>query len=74
MERIPLMDRVILQVGLAEITSFPTIPIQVSINEYVEIAKYYSTPNSPRYINATLDNISRKLMADHKLIKQQPKK
>ena len=51
MERIPLMDRVILQVGLAEITSFPTIPIQVSINEYVEIAKYYSTPNSPRYIN-----------------------
>ncbi|MBO4661388.1 MAG: transcription antitermination factor NusB [Bacteroidaceae bacterium] len=74
MERIPLMDRVILQVGLAEITSFPTIPIQVSINEYVEIAKYYSTPNSPRYINATLDNISKKLMADHKLIKQQPKK
>lgn len=74
MDRIPLMDRVILQVGLAEITSFPTIPIQVSINEYVEIAKYYSTPNSPRYINATLDNISRKLMADHKLIKQQPKK
>lgn len=74
MERIPLMDRVILQVGLAEITSFPTIPIQVSINEYVEIAKYYSTPNSPRYINATLDNISKKLMADHKLIKQQSKK
>ncbi|MBP3689004.1 MAG: transcription antitermination factor NusB [Bacteroidaceae bacterium] len=74
MERIPLMDRVILQVGLAEITSFPTIPVQVSINEYVEISKYYSTPNSPRYINATLDNISKKLMADHKLIKQQPKK
>ena len=74
MERIPLMDRVILQVGLAEITSFPTIPIQVSINEYVEIAKYYSTPNSPRYINATLDNISKKLMASHKLIKQQSNK
>lgn len=74
MERIPPMDRVILRVGLAEITSFPTIPIQVSINEYVEISKYYSTPNSPRYINATLDNISRKLIADHKLIKQQTKK
>ena len=70
MERIPLMDRVILQVALAEITSFPTIPLSVSINEYIEIAKSYSTPNSARYINATLDNISKKLIAEHKLIKK----
>lgn len=68
-ERVPLMDRVIMQVALAEITSFPSIPLSVSINEYIEIAKSYSTPNSARYINATLDNISKKLIAEHKLIK-----
>lgn len=68
-ERIPLMDRVIMQVALAEITSFPSIPLSVSINEYVEIAKSYSAPNSVRYINATLDNISKGLMANHSLVK-----
>ena len=68
-ERVPLMDRVIMQVALAEITSCPTIPLSVSINEYIEIAKSYSTPNSARYINATLDNISKKLIAEHKLMK-----
>lgn len=68
-ERVPMMDRVIMQVALAEITSFPTIPLSVSINEYIEIAKSYSTPNSARYINATLDNISKQLIADHKLVK-----
>ncbi len=68
-ERVPLMDRVILQVALAEITSFPTIPLSVSINEYIEIAKSYSTPNSARYINATLDNISKTLLAEHKIVK-----
>lgn len=68
-ERVPLMDRVIMQVALAEITSFPTIPLSVSINEYIEIAKSYSTPNSARYINATLDNISKRLISEHKLTK-----
>lgn len=69
-ERVPLMDRIIIQVALAEITSFPTIPLSVSINEYIEIAKSYSTPNSARYVNATLDNISKKLIAEHKLVKK----
>jgi N utilization substance protein B len=68
-DRVPLMDRVIMQVALAEITSFPSIPLSVSINEYIEIAKSYSTPNSARYINATLDGISKRLIADHKLTK-----
>lgn len=68
-ERIPAMDRIIMQVALAEITSFPTIPLSVSINEYIEIAKSYSTPNSARYINATLDSISKRLIAEHKLVK-----
>ena len=68
-ERVPLMDRVIMQVALAEITSFPTIPTAVSINEYIDIAKAYSTPNSGKYVNATLDNISKTLIAERKLVK-----
>lgn len=68
-ERIALMDRIILQLGLAEITAFPNIPLSVSINEYVDIAKMYSTPKSDKYINATLDNIAKKLIEEGKLEK-----
>lgn len=68
-ERVALMDRIIMQIALAEILSFPAIPVSVSINEYVEIAKMYSTPNSGRYVNATLDNIVKKLQRENKLIK-----
>ena len=67
--RIALMDRIILQLGLAEITTFPNIPLSVSINEYVEIAKMYSTPKSAKYINATLDTIAKKLIDEGKLVK-----
>ena len=70
--RIALMDRIILQLGLAEITSFPNIPISVSINEYVEIAKMYGTPKSGKYINATLDTIARTLVEEGKLVKETP--
>ncbi len=68
-KRIALMDRIILQLGLAEITSFPNIPLSVSINEYVDIAKMYSTPKSDKYINATLDAIAKRLMEEGKLTK-----
>ena len=70
-KRIALMDRIILQLGLAEITTFPNIPLSVSINEYVEIAKMYSTPKSDKYINATLDTIAKKLMEEGKLVKEE---
>lgn len=69
--RIALMDRIILQLGLAEITTYPNIPLSVSINEYVEIAKMYSTPKSAKYINATLDTIAKKLMEEGKLVKEE---
>ena len=69
-KRIALMDRIILQLGLAEITTFPNIPLSVSINEYVEIAKMYSTPKSDKYINATLDTIAKKMMEEGKLVKE----
>ncbi len=67
--RIAVMDRIILQLGLAEITTFPSIPVSVSINEYVEIAKSYSTPKSGKYINATLDAIAKQLLEEGKLVK-----
>ena len=68
-KRVALMDRIILQLALAEIISFPGIPVSVSINEYVEIAKMYSTSKSGKYINATLDNIAKRLIEENKLIK-----
>ena len=68
-ERIALMDRIIMQIALAEIISFPSIPVSVSINEYVEVAKMYSTPNSGKYVNATLDHSVKKLESENKLIK-----
>jgi len=68
-KRVALMDRIILQLALAEIISFPGIPVNVSINEYVEIAKMYSTTKSGKYINATLDNIAKRLIEENKLIK-----
>ncbi len=68
-KRVALMDRIILQIALAEIISFPGIPVSVSINEYVEIAKMYSTSKSGKYINATLDNIAKRLIEENKLIK-----
>ena len=70
-KRIALMDRVILQLGLAEITTFPNIPLSVSINEYVDIAKMYSTPKSDKYINATLDAIAKRLIEEGKLVKEE---
>ena len=68
MNRIALIDTVIIQTGLAEIISFPTIPTAVSINEYINISKMYSTPRNYTYVNAALDNISKQLTKEHKLI------
>ncbi len=68
--RVALMDLIIMQIALAEITSFPSIPLSVSINEYVNIAKIYSTPRSSAYVNGMLDGIAKKLMAEGKMIKK----
>lgn len=68
--RIALMDLVIMQIALAEIQTFPNIPLSVSLNEYVDIAKMYSTPRSGSYVNGLLDSISKKLIAEKKIIKK----
>lgn len=61
LDRVAVMDVIIMQIALAEILSFPNIPINVSLNEYVEIAKLYSTPKSGGFINGTLDGIVNQL-------------
>ena len=68
--RVALMDVIIMQIALAEILSFPNIPISVSLNEYVEIAKLYSTPKSGGFINGTLDGIVNVLKKENKLTKK----
>lgn len=67
--RLAYMDIVIMQIALAEIVNFPTIPISVTINEFVDIAKLYSTPRSGGYINGMLDSIARHLINTGRLMK-----
>mgnify|MGYP001089248177 FL=1 len=69
LDRVAFMDVVIMQIALAEILSFPNIPVSVSLNEYVEIAKLYSTPKSGGFINCTLDGIVNSLKKENKLTK-----
>jgi len=68
-DRIAFMDILIMQVALTEIIDFPTIPVNVSLNEYIEIAKKYSTVKSGTFINGVLDNIVGELKKENKLVK-----
>lgn len=69
-ERIALMDMVIMQIALAEIMTFPSIPISVTLNEYIDVAKSYSTAKSASFINGILDAIVKELKEDKKIIKK----
>ncbi len=69
-DRIAHIDMVILQIALAEIFAFPTIHTSISMNEYIEIAKYYSSPKKVPFINAILEAIIRDAKRDHKLLKE----
>ena len=69
LDRVAFMDVIIMQIALAEILSFPNIPVSVSLNEYLEIAKLYSTPKSGSFINGTLDGIVNQLKKENKLTK-----
>ena len=69
LDRVAFMDVVIMQIALAEILSFPNIPVSVSLNEYVEIAKLYCFPKSGGFINGTLDGIVNSLKKENKLTK-----
>lgn len=60
-DRLPLIDRMILEMAIAEMLTFPNIPVKVTMNEYIELAKNYSTPKSRQFINGILDVIAKEL-------------
>ena len=68
--RLAYMDIVIMQIAIAEMVTFPSIPVSVTINEFVEIAKVYSTPRSAGYINGMLDTIAHHLIRSGHMMKQ----
>lgn len=67
--RLAYMDIVIMQIAIAEMLSFPSIPVSVTINEFVELSKIYSTPRSASYINGMLDAIARHLAETGRMLK-----
>ena len=69
-ERLFLSDVVLVVMGLAEAVSFPTIPVKVTINEYVELAKYYGTPKSRAFVNGLLDRLVQNLVNEGSVAKE----
>jgi N utilization substance protein B len=68
-ERIALLDMLLMQMGVCELLYFETIPTKVTINEYIDLAKDYSTPQSGQFVNGILDSIHKELMASGKINK-----
>lgn len=68
-DRIASIDYILLQMGICEMLNFSSIPVKVTINEYLEIAKEYSTPKSSVFINGVLDKLVKEYEADKKLNK-----
>ena len=68
-DRIAEIDTIILKMAICEFLKFPSIPIKVTINEYLEIAKEYSTPKSSIFINGILDNLVKEFQAENKIKK-----
>ncbi len=73
-ERIALLDMIIMKMGVAEFLYFETIPPKVTINEYIDLAKEYSTQQSGQFVNGILDNIHKELVQQGKLQKVEYKK
>ena len=68
-ERIAEIDTIILKMAICEFMKFPSIPVKVTINEYLEIAKEYSTPKSSIFINGILDNLVKEMQTNNTLLK-----
>ena len=68
-ERLALMDKILIFMALTEFIEFHSIPVKVTINEYIEISKFYSTPESRRFVNGMLDRLSTVLKEEGKLVK-----
>jgi N utilization substance protein B len=68
-DRIATLDMILMQMGVAEFLYFETIPPKVTINEYIDLAKDYSTPQSGQFVNGILDNIHKDLVKEEKMHK-----
>jgi N utilization substance protein B len=68
-ERVANIDMFIMQIAIAEVMAFPSIPVSVSLNEYIDMAKYYSTPKSGTFINGILDSVVEELKKEKGLFK-----
>ena len=68
-ERIAVLDMVLMRMGVCELLYFETIPTKVTINEYIDLAKDYSTPQSGQFVNGILDNIHKEMMEAGKIQK-----
>ena len=73
-ERIALLDMILMKMGVCEFLYFETIPPKVTINEYIDLAKEYSTPQSGQFVNGILDNIHKELVSQGKMQKVDFKK
>ena len=69
-DRIVRVDACLIVMGMAEAVKFPTIPLKVTINEYVEISKFYSTPNSHTFVNGLLDVILKRMQQNGEVVKE----
>jgi N utilization substance protein B len=69
-ERLFSTDVILIAMGLAEAVNFPTIPVKVTINEYVELSKFYGTPKSRSFVNGLLDRLVQKLVNDGQIVKE----
>jgi len=69
-DRVAIMDMILIKMALSELTAFPTIPTKVTLNEFVEISKLYSTDKSKDFINGILDRLMRKLNKEGKIQKE----
>lgn len=68
-DRVAIMDVLIMQLALTELMEFPSIPVKVTLNEYIELAKYYSTNRSSTFINGVLDRITKDFREEGKIVK-----
>ncbi len=68
-DRLALLDRIVMRMALGELLYFPDIPPKVSLNEAIELAKVYSTPNSGTFINGVLDAIHHELLDSGAILK-----
>ena len=69
-DRVALIDLILLHLGICEMLYFNTIPVKVTINEYIDLAKSYSTLQSGQFVNGLLDNVHKDLLKDNKLHKE----